>query len=337
MLCENSRLDQWLQQNLACPRDFKPLQIRSDTLICPEKHVYPIVQGVPVFLLKEVVPTQKRFWENLGQPHALDEPTLPNGLDPFVQQAISATSGNLYRSLRLRRYPIPEFPLDRGEGGYLLDLGCNWGRWCISAARKGYIPIGVDPNMDAILAAKRVSKQLNTAAYFLVADARHLPFRSHSIDTAFSYSVLQHFDKNDVHHVLQEISRILNPGGLSLIEMPNALGPHNLLHQLKRGFRRARDFEVRCWTPSELRKAFGLSIGPTSLSADGYFSLNPQAADLDLLPFRFRLVVKISEFLRRGSLLFPWMICAADSLYVKSEVRQFPSSNTMLETPRGPC
>jgi hypothetical protein len=26
----------------------------------------------------------------------------------------------------------------------LVDLGCNWGRWCIAAGRMGFLPVGVD-------------------------------------------------------------------------------------------------------------------------------------------------------------------------------------------------
>lgn len=317
MFCENPRLDQWLRKNLVCPRDFKSLEENSVTLFCSEGHSYPIIAGVPILLLKEVTPTQKKFWETSFQP-IKDKAPAQNGLDPFVQKAIPATSGNLYRLLKLNRYPIPELPLPKGEGSFFLDLGCNWGRWCLSAAQKGYLPIGIDPNLEAVLAARRIAKQLGHSACFLVADARHLPFAPSCTDIVFSYSVLQHFEKSDVHRVLQEISRILKPGGASLIEMPNVFGLHNLLHQLKRGFRKARDFEVRYWTPAELKKTFGFQIGSTRLFADGYFSLNPQAADLELLPFGYRFIVKTSEFLRKSSLRWRWMTYGADSLYVRS-------------------
>ena len=170
------------------------------------------------------------------------------------------------------------------------------------------------------MAARRVSKQLGVSAYFLVADARRLPFAANCADVIFSYSVLQHFDKNDVRQTLQEIARILKPAGTSLIQMPNMLGLHNLLHQLRRKFRRARDFEVRYWTPGELKKVFNSHIGPTSLLADGYFCLNPQPTDLDILPFEYGLVVKASDVLRRLSLRWAWMVYGADSLYVKSSI-----------------
>jgi SAM-dependent methyltransferase/uncharacterized protein YbaR (Trm112 family) len=325
MLCEDLRLNSWIRQNLVCPRDFKPFETRAGYLRCPDNHTYPIVQGVPILLLGETVPTQKLFWQVLERPevalqvHSADSP-VPGGIDPFVKRALAATSGNLYgfAAKNLGRYPIPDLPLPNSPEACFLDLGCNWGRWCFSAARKGYLPIGIDPNLEAVLAARRIAKQLSLPAYFLVADARHLPFSSHSMATVFSYSVLQHFDKNDVRQTLKEVSRVLRTGGTALIEMPNAFGFHNLLHQIRRGFRQAREFEVRYWAPAELKKTFGFYIGPTQLCADGYGTLNPQVADLDMLPFLYRLVVRVSEWFRKRSLRWTWLIYVADSLYIKS-------------------
>src|SRR5258705_11882356 len=93
--------------------------------------------------------------------------------------------------------PNPEMPVEEGPGGTLVDIGCNWGRWTIAAARRGYRTIGVDPSLQALLAARAVCAQLGVEADFVIGDASHLPLRSASIDTAFSYSVIQHFSKPD--------------------------------------------------------------------------------------------------------------------------------------------
>jgi SAM-dependent methyltransferase len=116
-------------------------------------------------------------------------------IDPVVNAAQVGSSGNLYRSLvgNLPRYPIPDLRLPEGEGRLFVDLGCHWGRWSIAAARKGYRAIGVDPNLRAVLAARRVARQMGIAVEFIVGDGRHLPFSRASIDRVFSYSVLQHF------------------------------------------------------------------------------------------------------------------------------------------------
>src|SRR5207237_7041494 len=103
-------------------------------------------------------------------------------------------------------------------------------------------------------------------------------------------------------------------------QMANAFGPRNLYRQLvRRRFREPRAlFGVRYWTPEELRTAFSEAIGPAHLSVDGFFALNAQASDLELLPLRYRPVVRTSELLRRASARLPALRTVADSLYVES-------------------
>jgi ubiquinone/menaquinone biosynthesis C-methylase UbiE len=58
----------------------------------------------------------------------------------------------------------------------------------------------------------------------VVADARFIPFADDSIDTVFSYSVLQHFSRTDALAALTEFHRVLAPGGGLLVQMANAAG-----------------------------------------------------------------------------------------------------------------
>src|SRR5204862_87976 len=82
----------------------------------------------------------------------------------------------------------------------------GWGRWCFAAARRGYVPIGIDPSLEAIAAGRRIARQLGVDAHFLVADARRLPFRDDAVDVAFSYSVFQHFAKANVQPALRALA-----------------------------------------------------------------------------------------------------------------------------------
>jgi hypothetical protein len=60
-------------------------------------------------------------------------------------------------------------------------------------------------------------------------------------------------------------------------------------------------------------------IGPTTVSVDGYFSLNPQTIDLSLLPLRYQAVVRTSDGLREASERHPWLVSVADSLYLSAQ------------------
>jgi SAM-dependent methyltransferase len=236
-------------------------------------------------------------------------------VDEHVRASLIKTHGNLYRGARLTRYPIPAFPLPDGDGRALLDLGCNWGRWTVAAARAGWHATGIDRAKKSVGAARRVAEQLGLELEYVVGDARELPFDDGSFDAVFSYSVLQHLAKEDMPRVVAEIRRVLRPGGIVWIEMPNARGPLNLARQARRGFSAGEGQDVRYWTLSELRGTFG-AIGPVEIKADGFLTINPQMADLDLLPHRSRLVVRTSDALRRVSAHVAPLVRVADSVVV---------------------
>jgi SAM-dependent methyltransferase len=292
-------------RELACPRDRAPLDARGETLVCAHGHEYPYVDGIPILVLDdEIAPTQPGYWASAEQIEkvraAVPPPVEGEAVDPYVAELILGTHGNLYKHLSagISRYPIPDFPLPRGNGELLLDIGCNWGRWTIAAARAGYRPIGIDPSFEAIVAARRIAEQLGVDARYVVGDGRRLPFTDETFDIVFSYGVLQHFSKRDVAESVEHIRRVLKRDGYSWVQMPNALGLLNFVRLAQRRFREGSQFEVRYWRPSELRHVFG-RIGPSELSTDGFFTLNPQKRDLDLLPRRFRAVVRVSDALKR--------------------------------------
>lgn len=298
---------------LVCPRDRSALRDG----VCEQGHEYPIVDGIPVLLVDEEAPTHAAC----GKVEQLPPP-VREGIDPFVQEVIGATCGRLYEHLiaDLPEYPIPELRLPPGEGRSFLELGSNWGRWCVAATRRGYAATGLDPSLKGVQAARRVADQLGVDAQYVVGDARHLPFADESVDVVFSYSVFQHFSKRDSLAAFDEIARVLKPGGESLIQMANLYGAKSLWNQAReRRFREPRTlFDVRYWGPRELQHELASRVGPTELSVDGFFTLNPQPTDLALLPARYRAVVRTSETLRRVSETVKPLTLVADSVYARS-------------------
>ncbi len=314
---------------LVCPRDYLPLQQVPNGLTCSEGHHYAVIDGVPILLLAEMDQTHIEGYRSLAAAESRDTSQLPKfdtasgEIDPFVQTSIAATNGSFYRHLigRLREYPIPELRLPEGNGQRFLEIGCSWGRWCIAAARKGYLPVGIDPSLKGINAARHVAHQLGIDAQYLVADGRAMPFPDGSFDQVFSYSVLQHLSKENTRATLRELRRVLRRGGKCLVQMPNVFGIRCLYHQVRRGFRDTRDFEVRYWRIKELVAAFEQEVGPAEISVDGYFSLNPQVSDTRLFPLRYKALVYTSEVLRKASGVVPLLTHFADSLYI-SAVRE---------------
>jgi SAM-dependent methyltransferase len=247
-------------------------------------------------------------------------------VDPAVAYLIAATNGIMYKHLigKLDSYPIPDLRLPNGHGETFLDIGCNWGRWCLAAARKNYNAIGIDPSLGAVMAARRVAQSLGLSAKYIVGDARYLPFPSAKFDTVFSYSVLQHFSREDVKITLSGIGRVLKPSGISLIQMPTIFGVRCLYHQIKRRFREARDFEVRYWSLSALKHLFTSAVGKTEFSVDCYFGIGLQKADWKFMTPKLKLVLLTSEMLRGASQAIPVLKHIADSVYIKA-VRSRPA------------
>jgi len=299
--------------DLVCPRDRTALRDGA----CEQGHEYEVVDGIPVLLVDEDEPTHAAC----GRIEQLPPPPK-DGVDPFVQEVIGATCGRLYEHLiaDLPEYPIPELRLPPGGRRTFLEVGSNWGRWCVAAARRGYVPTGIDPSLKGVQAARRVAEQLGVDAEYVVGDARHLPFPDASFDVVFSYSVFQHFSKRDALAAFDELGRVLKPGGTSLIQIANVYGARSLWNQAReRRFREPRTlFDVRYWSPRELRGELERRVGPTELVADGFLTLNPQPTDLALLPGRYRAVVRTSEALRAVSDRVKPLVYAADSLYARS-------------------
>lgn len=315
--------------------------------MCEHGDFYPVIDDVPVLLRDDIEPTINLARASLAR--ARNEPnstylrnpslyleSLPGGesetvmalelaggsqkVDPVVSAIIALTNGTAYKHLVgcLSDYPIPDIRLPKSNGKLMLDIGCSWGRWSISAAQKGYRVVGIDPSLGAIMAANRVAKQLNLAIDYICADARYLPFRDHSFDTVFSYSVMQHFSKADANRTLTEIGRVLNSSGNCLIQMPNKLGVRSGFHLARRSFAEGSRFEVRYWSINELRKIFECSIGPAKISVHCYFGLGLEATDSRLMPRHVRLATVLSEHLRKLSTKVPWLVNLADSVYVSA-------------------
>ena len=327
---------------LACPVDGTPLERESDEWVSSAGRRYPTIQGVPVLFRPDATDTlsamaQSRVlasrtdchtddpWcvDTLGLNEDQKTPLLKalrcggDSVDPVVAQMIAATCGNLYLGLigKLPRYPIPDFRLKNGAGRVLVDLGCNWGRWCLAAAKEGFAVIGIDPQIGAVLAARRVAEQLGVKAHFICADARHLPLRAGVADVVFSYSVLQHFSREDVAQTVQASHRVMKPGARLYVQMPNVMGPRCFYQWAKRGFHDGSGFNVRYWTLGQLREAFG-RIGVTRFEIDCFFGIGLQPSDADIMPTKWRLLLKVSEALRALEGIVPGLAWVADSVYV---------------------
>lgn len=323
-------MNDWLLKNLVCPRDRQELTLTADKLRCAGGHQYSVIDEIPVMIFPDGQPTHGYLKRSLEEVELIENGAslddvlrkgeMTNGVDGFVQAELPYTNGNLYFPVqnRLTRYPLPHLRLAAANGKRLLDVGCNWGRWTIQAAQKGYRPVGVDPSLDAVMAARRISRQLGVETTFVVGDARYLPFRDECFDVAFSYGVLQHFSKENARLALAEMDRVLSENGKILVQMPNKYGIRSFQQRWRRRFSEGEKFEVRYWTPSELTRTFRERFGNAKLTADCYFGLGIQVSDVDMMPLKYKAIVHISELLRKMSKSMRPLAKLADSVYLES-------------------
>jgi ubiquinone/menaquinone biosynthesis C-methylase UbiE/uncharacterized protein YbaR (Trm112 family) len=338
-----SAVDPNLLAMLACPRDKLPVRAAGSLLVCEAGHRYPVVRGVPVLLCAERQQSLNSAYASLraaqtgvGSPFYLDtlgslsetdkcivEQDLYRGvaIDPVISWRVLATSGYGYSSLRgkLKSYPIPEIKLDpTNDGQWLLDVGCNWGRWSLSAARKGWHVVGIDPSLGALMAARRMAAAEERKIAVVCGDARFMPFKAGTFDAVFSYSVLQHFDEAEVEIMLAEIARVLGSGGISAIQMAHRYGLRSMYHRMRRNFAEFDRFQVRYWSWSKLQRVFEQQIGPSTVSPEAFGGLGLIYSDRKNVPFATRTVITISEMLRRLTKVIPVLRYLADSVFVHS-------------------
>jgi len=332
-------------EHLACPVDGSELKREGAWLVSDSGRRYPVVDGVAVLLRDDVPETiglarqsldLARRWADGDQSDPYFIETLGvspeqrqqvreafstydgTGVDPAISYLVAATNGILYKGLvgQLNAVPIPDIRLGPGHGSQLLDIGCSWGRWSTAAAAQGYRPIGIDPSVGAVLAARRRARHFGIDFRGVVGDARYLPFQKGSVDTAFSYSVLQHFSKADAVNAFGEIARVVAPGGTVRIQMASATGIRSIQHMARRGFRKPHAFEVRYWSPAQLSRAFRDAFGDARLEVDCYFGLGLQPSDRPLYGLGGRLILSLSEAIRNASRVIPPLRYVADSVYL---------------------
>jgi ubiquinone/menaquinone biosynthesis C-methylase UbiE len=103
----------------------------------------------------------------------------------------------------------------------VLDLGCGTGFHQETLSRYAGRLIGADMSFGALKVCKR-----NFSGEYIVCDVNQLPFKNNSIDLIWIAGVLHHVPDR-LPPVIKNITSILRPGGVLLVDEPNKLNPLN--------------------------------------------------------------------------------------------------------------
>lgn len=94
-----------------------------------------------------------------------------------------------------------------------LDLGCGLGRHSVYMAQKGFDVTSVDLSDLGVSHLKEWAAKENLAVKTAVCNMLDLPFEDSSFDCLIAYNVIYHTDTPGFIKALEEIARVLKPGG----------------------------------------------------------------------------------------------------------------------------
>lgn len=143
-------------------------------------------------------------------------------------------------------------------GDRVLDLGCGEGRHSIAA--NFHFPaaniIGLDLNFRDLQQAQTRHREWNPdfsrQCFYLQSDAEKLPFADASFDHIICSEVLEHLP--DYQKVLQEIYRVLKPGGSLSLSVPR-YWPEKICWLLSRAYHSVEGGHIRIFTSKQLKQA----------------------------------------------------------------------------------
>ena len=113
----------------------------------------------------------------------------------------------------------------------ILDVGCGPGMLAKDLAIKGYKGSGLDTSNMMIRLSKDLFKQLKKEDWnFLVGDVEQTEFKKNTFDCVIASGVIEYMDED--LKMLNEMNRILKPGGYLIINISNKLGYSSSLNIL---------------------------------------------------------------------------------------------------------
>ncbi|MGI9457147.1 MAG: methyltransferase domain-containing protein [Aeoliella sp.] len=116
----------------------------------------------------------------------------------------------------------------------LLEIGAGTGRFTMPILDRGYTVIATDINGSLLNGLRAKVEQTGVAARCTIQEESvfELSFADESIDYVYSFHVLPRFlSLEDQVSAIQEIGRVLRPGGHFLFNFRNGKSPYNLLYR----------------------------------------------------------------------------------------------------------
>lgn len=164
-----------------------------------------------------------RTSDSIAWKQRLYDAYVSSGHATFYSKSTGDTPEVVFRGKRaaicnslISRYIPPD------RSAEILDIGCGHGALLHFLASAGYTRAsGVDSSIDQVNLARKLGIS-NISCRPALEHVRNLP--SESLDIVLLIDVLEHFEKQEMFDLLDEVWRILRPGAICLVHLPNGGG-----------------------------------------------------------------------------------------------------------------
>lgn len=158
-----------------------------------------------------------------------------------------------------------------------LELGCGDGRWAVELRGRGYRAMGLDLSMAMLRSGRSLARARGVRLPFIRGDAHRLPVRRSTVDLVTAVTLLSFV--SDPAGVMQEISRVLRPGGSVVLGELGRWSPWALNRRIRGSGGDPVWRGARFWTSGELRELMsGAGLRFTSASGAVYYPRSERAA-----------------------------------------------------------
>jgi len=119
---------------------------------------------------------------------------------------------------QVQLYKFLKFCNDSSLEKSVLDCGAGGANPPLTIfSEHGYKTYGIEISDSQIEKAKLFSKKLGIELNISKGDMRNLPFEDESISHIYSYNSIFHMKKSDIKAAMDEVKRIMKPGGMCCV------------------------------------------------------------------------------------------------------------------------
>ena len=299
-----------------CPSCKSELLVKKDNIKCKKcQKKFSIIKGIPILIDSKISNSTHDMYKNFK----IDKALYKNGkydVFKYINKIEASTNGFFYQKKKNKNVSIPNIDLKTANNrDLLLDIGCGWGRWCFSASKKNYLPVGVDTLLSYLLAAKRYSEENNINAYFIYADALNLPFKKNIFDTIFSFSVFQHFPKKDFFSMLKNTKKILKKNGLFKFQIMNITGIRCIYTNFILRKKQGKHFFPEYYFINDIISYCKKYYSKTSVTNCSFFT-QARITDYNSFTTKHKIFMNFTYLVNTLCKILPFMKYFSDNLYV---------------------